>query len=200
MSFDIKLWKKEYYQKNKEIIKEKTKEYKKKHINKYKEYLKEYRKKHCIEAKEYAMKYYKKRADKLKKKAHEYYQNHLKEAKKRQKIYYKNNIERIKKRDKKYRQTSNGKSACIRHTLKRRLLKRNLQLRGTHTIEQWLEKLKASHGICACCKKRVGIKKLTKDHIKPIGHPEATDSIDNLQPLCQPCNSSKRNLWDGMRW
>jgi 5-methylcytosine-specific restriction endonuclease McrA len=35
---------------------------------------------------------------------------------------------------------------------------------------------------------------LTRDHVIPLGEPGASDAIDNIQPLCGPCNA-----WKGRR-
>jgi 5-methylcytosine-specific restriction endonuclease McrA len=43
------------------------------------------------------------------------------------------------------------------------------------------------HKRCLCCDKR---RKLTADHVIPVSK-GGTSDISNIQPLCQPCNSSK---------
>lgn len=58
---------------------------------------------------------------------------------------------------------------------------------GGHTAQEWRELCAAYKWRCAKCKKRT---RLTKDHVIPVFF-GGTDNIDNLQPLCQPCNSSK---------
>jgi 5-methylcytosine-specific restriction endonuclease McrA len=64
---------------------------------------------------------------------------------------------------------------------------RKLANGGSHTVAEW-EELKGACGRrCLCCGRRV---KLTKDHVIPLTA-GGTDAIDNIQPLCQPCNSSK---------
>ena len=58
---------------------------------------------------------------------------------------------------------------------------------ATHTPAEW-ERLKDLCGnVCVRC----GFDgPLVKDHIQPI-YQGGSDGIDNLQPLCRPCNSSK---------
>lgn len=58
---------------------------------------------------------------------------------------------------------------------------------GTHTKEEWAE-LKAMYGNrCLRC----GSTPVEKDHIVPLVDSDSSDSIDNLQPLCGHCNTSK---------
>lgn len=59
----------------------------------------------------------------------------------------------------------------------------------THSYEEWLDLLHRCKGRCVKCGKK---RKLTRDHIIPLskgGH----DGIENIQPLCRPCNTRKFN-------
>lgn len=58
---------------------------------------------------------------------------------------------------------------------------------GVITAKEWKE-LRDRYGKCLCCG-RSDIK-LTLDHVTPLAK-GGTNTIDNAQPLCQPCNSSK---------
>lgn len=60
---------------------------------------------------------------------------------------------------------------------------------GNHTQKEWDDLVKKYGGKCAHCKQK---KKLTKDHIVPLTK-GGRNTIDNLQPLCGPCNASKGN-------
>lgn len=74
------------------------------------------------------------------------------------------------------------------YTTARRARKHNAP--GSHTIAEW-EALKAHHSYrCLACGKQEPEIKLTEDHVIPLG-PNGSDSIENVQPLCGPCNSKK---------
>ena len=58
---------------------------------------------------------------------------------------------------------------------------------GSYTAEEW-KALRKKYGYrCVCCNKRT---KLVPDHVMPIAK-GGTSNIDNIQPLCAPCNSRK---------
>lgn len=59
--------------------------------------------------------------------------------------------------------------------------------RGTHTKAEWASVLRDCGN---CCVKCGSLGSIVKDHITPI-YQGGSDSIDNLQPLCNKCNSSK---------
>ena len=59
---------------------------------------------------------------------------------------------------------------------------------GSHTFEEWLSLVKATGYVCLRCLR--SDVKLTQDHIVPLSK-GGSDYIDNIQPLCGPCNSSK---------
>ncbi len=70
---------------------------------------------------------------------------------------------------------------------------RHAQLRangGSHTAAEWWAVCERCDWRCVSCGKR---KPLTKDHIIPVIQ-GGTDDIENIQPLCRHCNSSKHGM------
>lgn len=68
--------------------------------------------------------------------------------------------------------------------------KRLKQNGGSHSERQWRDLKRHWGNKCACCGVSESKARLTKDHIVPVAL-GGKDSIDNLQPLCQSCNSIK---------
>ena len=58
--------------------------------------------------------------------------------------------------------------------------------KATHTKDEW-EEMRLFFGECVKCGNK---EDLVKDHITPI-YQGGSDGLDNLQPLCRKCNSSK---------
>jgi hypothetical protein len=71
------------------------------------------------------------------------------------------------------------------NSLRRRARKQNAE--GDFTTQEWIDLCNQYHNICLCCKEE---KPLEADHIVPLSK-GGTNNIDNIQPLCKSCNSSK---------
>jgi 5-methylcytosine-specific restriction endonuclease McrA len=107
---------------------------------------------------------------------------------------------------KKYR-SGIGKNILKMHCRNRRAMRKNVI--HNFTKEEWNNKLEQTNGYCpnpeynSKCSKFVGKKNLTLDHIYPLSKDnedfkrtgiKRVYTINDVQPLCKSCNSSKWNL------
>jgi len=60
---------------------------------------------------------------------------------------------------------------------------------GEFTPKEWRELCESNNYKCLCCGRT---EKLSADHVLPLSK-GGPSNIDNIQPLCRPCNSSKGN-------
>lgn len=87
------------------------------------------------------------------------------------------------------------RSAVAGNAVRRERMAKAVAL-GTHEQWQWW-RLFALYGR-QCCK--CGSKaRIAKDHIRPVSR-GGSDGLDNLQPLCQGCNTRKMARWEDYRW
>jgi 5-methylcytosine-specific restriction endonuclease McrA len=104
----------------------------------------------------------------------------------RKHLDYVRNKEKILKRN--YAYQKSHPEVMRKHQLDRLAMKMNSD--GSYTIEQWNNLVMFYDGHCLCCA-RIDLP-LEKDHVVPLSK-GGSNSIENLQPLCKPCNSSKRD-------
>lgn len=104
------------------------------------------------------------------------------------KRWYLEHKEQARAKSKEWRQRNPDKSREIWYRYKAR----KLNAEGSFTADQWRAIVNhyCPDGRCLCCGEH---KKLTQDHVVPLSR-GGSNSIDNIQPICQPCNSSKCNL------
>ena len=109
------------------------------------------------------------------------------------KKYKEKNKEELNKKKSEYYKSTHGR--LLNNLAKIRRREKENRLITSYTKEEWKNKLNKTKGICPYCKQEVGIKKLTLDHITPISKAPISFvyTIDEIQPLCKPCNSSKLN-------
>ena len=102
------------------------------------------------------------------------------------KRYYEANRDKHYERVKSYRQRNPVQYAI--YAANRLAHKKDIG--GSVTPAQW-EELKAYYDYtCLCCGRREPDIALTMDHVIPIAK-GGINTIENIQPLCGPCNSSK---------
>jgi 5-methylcytosine-specific restriction endonuclease McrA len=104
----------------------------------------------------------------------------------RSRLFRLRNPDRIRRFNQDYRKRYPEKFTEIAN--RRRVQEMNAP--GSHTVAEW-EKLKHRYNnTCLCCGRREPEIKLTRDHVIPLTK-GGSDYIDNIQPLCRSCNSSK---------
>ena len=101
---------------------------------------------------------------------------------------YRENLEENRKKARKiYRYRYDNNIGDIKGRMRRNSEKRQRLFITMHTTNEWNELKDYYNNVCLCC----GTKdRLTRDHVIPISL-GGTDHIDNIQPLCHSCNSSK---------
>ncbi len=121
--------------------------------------------------------------------------------------YRQENLERVRAKDRKYKQAKKtdeefmAKRQAYDREYRRLHPEQNAQnynnrrariqqAGGSFTSREWKKLCKHYNYMCLCCGRREPEIKLTVDHVVPLSKGGA-NSIDNIQPLCQSCNSSK---------
>lgn len=104
-------------------------------------------------------------------------------------VYAKSKTGRSKNREAtaRYRKTKNGRKLARESKLRRRAL-------GKINYDDFISKAEELNWRCIGCGLTLNFDTVTVDHIRPVSKGGAND-IDNLQPMCQSCNSSKGAKW-----
>jgi 5-methylcytosine-specific restriction endonuclease McrA len=72
------------------------------------------------------------------------------------------------------------------------VLKRERQKARELRESQWWKR-KIAEGVCHYCRRRVGHRRLTMDHIVPMGR-GGRSTRGNVVPACKDCNNAKKSL------
>jgi 5-methylcytosine-specific restriction endonuclease McrA len=72
-----------------------------------------------------------------------------------------------------------------------RLRRERARARALRASQWWKRRIEA--GICHYCRRRVGARALTMDHIVPLGR-GGRSVRGNVVPACKDCNTRKRSL------
>lgn len=99
--------------------------------------------------------------------------------------HYNSNLTKERDRTKKWRKDNPEKQRFMEKRRRARLA----NAEGSHTLKEWLLLKKQYGNMCVYCQKTEV--KLTQDHIIPLSK-GGSDYIENMQPLCFSCNSSKQ--------
>lgn len=118
----------------------------------------------------------------------EYRKTHKAELNEYAREYRERNRVKINERIRAYSKTAKGKERNFRRAMnRRRLLLAIKSNAGTHSKKEWDKLCDDYSNKCAICGE---VKKLTRDHIKPLVL-GGSDRIENIQPLCVSCNARK---------
>ena len=104
------------------------------------------------------------------------------------------NLDKVKdcqrKSYKKWVRTEKGKQ--YNRERAKRYRARKLGADGFHTKDEFISLVVRIDFVCPSCGYLLNSKNLTEDHIVPLSK-GGSDSIENIQPLCHPCNAGKKD-------
>lgn len=100
------------------------------------------------------------------------------------KVWRKQHAEGERERSREWQKRNLERVKANTHKRRARMLSNG----GSFTQEEWLSLCAHYEYRCLCCGEH---RPLTVDHIIPIAK-GGMNTIDNIQPLCKPCNSAKR--------
>lgn len=102
--------------------------------------------------------------------------------------YYQKNGDEVRRKNRQYRIDTPEQQKAYKKARKAR--KRNNG--GMFTAAEWRALKAHYHHTCLCCGRVEPEIKLTPDHVVPLVHGGSSE-IENIQPLCYSCNSSKQD-------
>lgn len=110
----------------------------------------------------------------------------------RRRDYFQNNKERIYKTIHIHRDKNRDLLAIRRHVARAN----KYGVENTLTLEEWLTIKNKYNNKCLCCSIEKPI--IIIDHILPVSK-GGTNTLDNIQPLCESCNKKKKDKYIDFR-
>lgn len=153
------------------------------------EYKKMYRETHKEEIRQYSVTYHLEHKEMRSKKARIYYEENAEKMREYSRIYYLENPEKAQEACKKW--ASENKDQLKIGSQNRRA--RKLNSGGKLSLDLYDKLMMLQRGKCAICHKdlnKLKRKKIHLDHIMPLAL-GGSNTDDNIQLLCQPCNNKK---------
>lgn len=138
--------------------------------------------------------------DKIREYSYQYYHENKEALNKKVRVWRRDNPEKVRRQKRRWRRanpkkaarsvenwvkSNPGKSAAI----KRRYRAKRAEADGDFSPAEFKALCEQYNNRCLSCGKK---RKLTADHVLPLSMGGSND-ISNIQPLCQPCNSGKRD-------
>ena len=135
---------------------------------------------------EYARRYRQNNRPAINERIYRWRQANINTERARQLRYYHANADTIKEQRRRYQQANLEAHAAKEH----RRRTRKTQAGGSYTASEFKDLCCHFGNKCLCCGRNDV--KLTADHVVPVSR-GGTSNIENIQPLCRACNSSKRD-------
>lgn len=175
-----------YVQNNKDKVLARRRIYQEKNTEKIKEYKQKWYIDNLESLKERYHKRYILKSDEDKARAKKWRSENLERVEFNKRKYYFENQEELRERSRQWRKNNPEK----RRALNRLHRARKAGSGGKITVQEWEALKKFYNYTCLRCGKREPEIKLTLDHVLPLKL-GGKHSIENAQPLCHSCNSSK---------
>lgn len=183
------------------------KQYHQEHAEQDKEKRRMYTHEHAKQISENKKRYYRERAEQIKALRKIYQQAHAERIRKYRKTRYQEYAEQFKAEKKEYYQEKAGLISEKRRNHRKahpelhvdadkeqfhRRRARKRMAEGSFTKQEWQALCVKYDFRCLCCGRQAPEIRLTADHVIPLVR-GGSNYIENVQPLCSSCNSSKHN-------
>ncbi|MFL5626911.1 MAG: HNH endonuclease [Ktedonobacteraceae bacterium] len=183
---------KQYNQDNAELISEKSRRYRQEHAKRISENKKRYYREHAEQIKALRKTYQQAHAERIRKYRKIRYQEYAEQFKVEKKEYYQEKVELIREKRRKHRKAHPELYVTADKVHFHRRRARKIMAEGSFTKQEWRALCTKYDFRCLCCGRQVPEISLTADHVIPLVM-GGSNYIENVQPLCTSCNSSKYN-------